>query len=53
MQVPVTRWLTISEFLEENRGHISRNRLYQLIKDQAIPYVRPGKILVPRTCLIA
>ena len=48
---PVARWLTISEFLAENRGRISRKRLYELIKSRAVPYCRLGKILIPSDLL--
>lgn len=48
---PVARWLTVSEFLEEHRGRISRNRLYELIKSRTVPYCRLGKILVPADLL--
>jgi len=45
------RWLTVREFLAENKGRISRNQIYELCKQQKIPYVKLGRLLIPSDLL--
>ena len=43
------QWVTVPQFLRDNRGKIDRNLLYRLINEGNIPSVKLGtkKLLIP------
>lgn len=51
METPVAEWLTVTEFLARFPGKVSRNKIYECIKDGIVPHIRLGKILVPADAL--
>ena len=47
-----TDWLTVAEFVAKFDGRVSRNFVYERIREGAIPSVRIGrKILIPSDAL--
>ena len=47
-----TDWLTVAEFVAKFNGRVSRNFVYERIREGAIPSVRIGrKILIPSDAL--
>ena len=47
-----TDWLTVAEFVAKLNGRVSRNFVYERIREGAIPSVRIGrKILIPSDAL--
>ena len=49
MQSKVQEWISVPQFLLDNKGKIDRNLLYRLISEGKIPSIRLGtkKLLVP------
>jgi excisionase family DNA binding protein len=47
-----TDWLTVAEFVAKFNGRVSRNFVYERIREGSIPSVRIGrKILIPSDAL--
>ena len=52
MQSSTTDWLTVAEFVAKFNGRVSRNFVYERIREGSIPSVRIGrKILIPSDVL--
>jgi excisionase family DNA binding protein len=52
MQSSTTDWLTVAEFVAKFNGRVSRNFVYERIREGSIPSVRIGrKILIPSDAL--
>ena len=51
MENSVNEWLTVSEFLARYPGKVSRNKIYDLIREGVVPHIKLGKILLPADAL--